>query len=268
NVRNHEVRVAAHYQNHRFLRSFDWCLDALYQVKFGSHNYFKKQHGLSSPQVDHDIDDMVVTELLEWGPGLVISDCEFFTAMIAKVLEVPLWYCSPMLQLVGLERERKEIYAKAFERFRVYFDRLPIGDSYFIYSPLCDVQGRPHIKQGFEWVRPYAIKPDAFTSEDIDFSIVEKAIPKSCLLTTGETSFVSDCLYSGKFMFVSPNPKEIEQNLNAQFLEWYGLGKNIGRSNSLSFVKKLVEKPHPKPMLSVQNWKLLDEKIDVYKNGK
>lgn len=269
NVGKHEVRVAAHYQNHEFLHYFDWCLDALYQTDFGASNYFKKHHGIPGPYVNHDMADMIITDLLEWGPDLVISDCEFFTALISKVFEIPLWYCSPMLQVVGLERERKEINAKGFEKFNVFFDKLPIADRYFIYSPLCDVTGRPHIKSGFEWIRPYSIKPEILTSENVNFDTLEHSIPKSCFLTTGETSFVSDCLYSGRFMFVSPNPKEIEQNLNAQLLEWYGVGRNIGRSNSLSFVKKLVEKPHPKPILSVQSWNVLDEKIDeLRKTGK
>lgn len=265
NVEGHDVRVAAHFRNHSFMHSFDWCLDALYQTKVGDRNYFKVHHGMLGPYVNHSIADMIINDLLEWEPELVISDCEFFTAMIAKVFEIPLWYCSPMLQIVGIEREKKEIHAKLFEKFRVYFDKLPQGNCCLVYSPLCDIQGRPYLKEGFEWIRPYVVQPKQVTSEDIDLELSRKAIPKSCLLTTGETSFVSDCLYSGKFTFVTPHPKDAEQNLNAQLLEWYGVGRNIGRSNSLSFIKNVVEKPHRIPILSIQEWKELDERLNDFR---
>lgn len=265
-IENHDVRVAAHFLNHKFMHSFDWCLDALYQIKVGDYNYFKKHHGIVGPYVNHSIADMIINDLLEWEPDLVISDCEFFTAMIAKVFEIPLWYCSPMLQIIGIEKERKEIHAKAFEKFKVFFNKLPQGSKNFVYSPLCDVKGRPHLKDGFEWIRPYAQKPKDLSTEEIDLSLVKKTIPKSCLLSTGETSFVSDCLYSGKFTFITPHPKDIEQNLNAQLLEWYGVGRNIGRSKSLNFIKNIVEKPHQSPVLSIQRWSLLDEKVNEFAN--
>lgn len=258
-VPEHEIRIAAHYRNHRYLKSIDWCLDALYTR--GEKNYFKDKYGIAGPPVDHSISDMIVTDLLEWGPELVISDCEFFTAMVAKVLEVTLWYCSPMLQITGIEHERKELNTKIMDTTKVYLESLPKGDAYLVYSPLCDIAARPMLKRGYEWVRPYSIGPKELTSEDFDISNLQRLIPDNSLVTTGETSFVSDCLYSGKPMLVSPNPSEIEQVINAQLLQWYGVAINIGRSTSMNFVKRQVERLASRPSLSIQKWRQLDERL-------
>jgi hypothetical protein len=262
NTPNHEIRVAAYYRNHKYLHSIDWCLGALYFTPVGFENYFEKNHGQTGPHVNHDLSSLIIDDLLEWQPELVISDCEPFTAMVAHVLEVPLWYCSAMLQMVGIEHDRKEINTKIFDHVKAYIGSLPQGDAYLVYSSLCDVSARPLLKRGFEWVRPYSVAPKhELTTENIDLSIIRKVLPDKALLTTGETSFISDCLYAGKPIFVSPNPSEVEQVLNAQLLEYYGVGRNIGRSRSLDFVKRVVEQVPRPPLLSVQKWKQLDERL-------
>ena len=257
-AQDHDVRIAAYYRNHQYLQNIDWCLDAL-QVRC-EPNYFKDKYGIAGPPVDHFLADMIINDLLEWGPELVISDCEFFTAMIAKVLEVTLWYCSPMLQMIGIEHERKELNTKIMDTTKLYLNNLPRGDAYLIYSPLCDISARPLLKRGFEWVRPYSTAPKELTSE-IDLSNLQRLIPDNSLVTTGETSFASDCLYTGKPFFVSPNPAEIEQVLNAQLLQWYGVAINIGRSMNMNFVKKQVERSASHPSLSIQKWGQLDERL-------
>lgn len=260
NAPGHEVRVAAYYRNHRYLKSFDWCLDALFNTKVGEQNYFESKHAVPGPHINHEIADMIVEDLLEWQPELVISDCENFTAAIAKVLEIPLWYCSPILQMIGIEHDRKEISTKIFDTLKGYLEGLPKGDAYLVYSPLCDISCRPFLKSGFEWVRPYSVVPGEITTTDL--STICKAIPERALLTTGETSFVSDCLYANKPTYISPDPGEVEQVLNAQLFEWYGVGRNIGRPQNIEFAKLKVEKTILPPSLNIQNWKQLDERLD------
>lgn len=262
NATEHEIRIAAHYRNHRYLKTFDWTLDALYQIKVGDRNYFFERHGMQGPPVNHAMTDIIIEDLLEWQPELVISDCEFFTAMVAKVLEVPLWYCSSMLQMIGIEHDRKEINTKILDKIKTYLDGLPSGDAYLVYSPLCDITSRPFLKTGFEWVRPYSTVPEEITSEEVDLSMISRALPNRAVLTTGETSFVSDCLYSGRPMYIVPNPSEVEQILNAQLLEWYGCAQNLGRPQSIEFVKRMVEDSISAPSLSIQNWKQLDERLE------
>jgi hypothetical protein len=259
-AQDHEVRIAAYYRNSKYLTSMDWCLDAL-SVRLKT-NYFKDKYGISGPPVDHFLTDMIINDLLEWGPELVISDCEFFTATVAKILEIPLWYCSPMLQLTGIDHERQEL-KNITDTTKKYLDSLPKGDAYLVYSPLCDISSRPILKNGYEWVRPYMCGVSEFSTEDINIDDLQKLIPDNSLVTTGETSLVSDCLYSGKSMFISPNPLEVEQVLNAQLLQWYGVGVNIGRSTNMGFIKRQVEKKLSPPILSIQKWSQLDEKLSI-----
>jgi len=217
------------------------------------------------PPVYRPYADAIFTDLLEWQPELVISDCEPFTAMAAKVLEVPLWYCSTMLQLTGIEHERKEIASKLFDAQKAKIEELPIADKYLVYSPLCDIDVPPFLKEGFEWVRPYAQKPqNTMSTEEVDLSLVTRAVPEGVLLTTAETSFVSDCLYARKGFYTCPNPNDTEQLLNAQLLEWYGVAKNLGRPKSIQFAVSQVEKHPVRPLVvqALQNWKQLDERID------
>jgi hypothetical protein len=186
--------------------------------------------------------------------------------MVAKALEIPLWYCSAVLQLVGIEHDRKEINTKIFDRTKMYLDSLPQGNVYLIYSPLCDISSRPFLKKGFEWVRPYSVVGGETTS--VELPTIQKALPEGSILTTGETSFVSDCLYTGRPIFISPNPREIEQVLNAQLMEWYGAARNLGRPQNIDFVKRQVERHTATPVLSVQDWKQLDERLERYARQK
>lgn len=267
NSPSHDIRIAAYYRNHTYLHSINWCLDSLYHcIRVGERNYFEQKHGYPGPFVNHALADLIIEDLLSWKPELVISDCEFFTATVAKVLEIPLWYCSPMLQLIGMEREYKELNTKIFNKTKIYLKSLPKANEYFIYSSLCDISSRPILKKGFEWIRPYSISPDSnllSTEKDSCLPIILKAIPDKAILSTGETSFVSDCIYSGKTVFISPNQTEPEQLLNAQLLQWYGVAKNIGRSNNIDFVKRQVEEYKNLPILSIQKWKQLDEKLEM-----
>src|SRR3972149_9410847 len=76
---NHEIRIAAYYRNHQYLQSIDWCLDALFtRKKRGISNYFEEKFGVSGPNIDHKLADLIINDLAEWNPDLVISDCELF----------------------------------------------------------------------------------------------------------------------------------------------------------------------------------------------
>ena len=262
NAPGHDIQVAAHYRNHRYLKHIHWCLDALYTTKVGDKNYFKENYGRPGPYINHALADLIINDLLEWQPELVISDCEYFTAMVAKAFGIPLWYCSPLLQITGIVHEKGEISSKRFNQLKWYLESLPDGDNYLIYSPLGDIKNRPLLKPGFQWIRPYSSMPKEITSEDVDLSLIQKLLPGKSNICTGEMSFISDCLYTGKPLYISPNPLELEQVMNAQLLEWYGVAKNIGRPQSLDFAKRQVERPNPVPILSIQNWKQLDEQLE------
>lgn len=264
NMPQHQFKVVAWYKNHRYLDVIDWCLDGLHDTKVGELNYFVDKFGIQGPYVNYRLTDSIIDDLLLWEPDLVISDCETFTAALAKIIQIPLWYCSGMLQMIGIEHDRKEINTKKLDRIKTYLESLPEGDEYLVYSPLCDVSCRPFLKTGFDWVRPFSTVPQEVTTEDVDLSLIQRAIPDRALLTTGETSLVSDCMYSGRCTFISPSPDDPEQVLNAQLMGWYGVARNIGRPKSLEFVKQQVESYNSPPILSIQKWRQLDERLERY----
>jgi len=261
NMPQHEFKVAAWYRNHKYLDTIDWCIDGLQDTRVGKLNYFNDHFGIKGPCVNHNLANEIIDDLLLWGPDLVISDCDSFTAALSKVLEIPLWYCSGMLQMIGIEHDRKEIQTKKLDRVKKYLETLPEGNAYLVYSPLCDISSRPFLKNGFEWIRPYSITPQ----EDTEFPDIRKALPEKALLSTGETSLVSDCVYSGRTIFISPEPNDPEQVLNAQLLEWYGCGRNIGRPQSIDFVKRIAQGYHQSPVLSIQKWNQLDKRLEEVK---
>jgi len=260
-TKEHDIRIISYYRNHKYLHHIDWCLDAIYNSRNKqNNNYFKLKYDMISPGVNHYLADLIINEITEWEPDLVISDCELFTALVAKILKIQLWYCSPILQFIGINYECKKIYNNKIKNLSL----LPKGDKYLVYSPLCDISSRPILKEGFEWVKPYYKLPEEFTTENIKIQDLQRLIPKNSLVTSGETSFVADCLYTGNPLFISPNPLEPEQVINAKLMEWYCSAINIGRSMNMNFIKNQIEKMKSKPVLSIQKWRTLDQKISEY----
>ncbi|MFA5758977.1 MAG: hypothetical protein WC942_06445 [Clostridia bacterium] len=258
----HDVKVMSYYRNHTYLHHIDWCLDPVIFKRTLGKKYFKEYYNIDGPSVNNQLAEIIVNDLVGWEPELVISDCEKLSATLAGILQIPLWYCSPMLQMIGIQHDKKTLDSLIFAGLKNRLELLPEGNKYLIYSPLCDIEGRPFLKDGFEWCRPYYEEPGRSTTEQIDISLVTKIVGNCGYFTTGETSFVSDCIYTNKPIFIGPHPKELEQLLNAQLCEWYGVAKNIGRFFNISFLEKAVEPPYPEYKLSIQEWKQLHERFN------
>ena len=261
-----DIRICAWYRNHQYLPWIDWCLDAVH--KHSTKNYFQIHHGIKGPSVDHGVAINVLDDILDWGPDLVISDCESFTACVAKVLGIPLWYCSGILQFNAIEHKIGAINNNAFLHLRDTIKVLPKGDLYLVYSGLCDIECPPILKDGFEWVKPYNNTNNhnkIVSSCESSIESISTVIPDGYLLCSGETSLVGDCLYSGMPFYVCPDPLDQECLLNAQMLQHCGCAVNIGRPKSLEFVKTQVEKPNNAPKMSDQYWNSLDEKVVKWK---
>jgi hypothetical protein len=252
---SHEIRIATYYRNHQYLHHIDWSLDAL----LGSSRKYFDKHGFTGPKVNSYNVDLFIDDLLQWQPDLVINDCEIITALITKILDIPLWYCSPLLQLTGIIHNNG---FNLYEFSKTIFDinQLPKGDLYLVYSPLCDIASRPLLKTGYEWIKPYYQSPKEITTENINFEKMQYLF-KDVVINTGETSILSDHFYSGKSVLISPNPGELEQLLNARLFNWYGAGLDIGRSFDINFLNMQVERVIPKSILSIQNWSQLHERI-------
>ena len=259
---NHELKIAAYYRNHQYLNHIDWCLDVLRTSNYHSGNYFQQHYNIPGPIVNHQLATQVIDYLVDWGPELVISDCEPFTATLAKIFEIPLWYCSPMLHLIGLDCKIKNINKTEFSNTYNDLERLPKGNRYLIYSPLCDIDlplGREiDLISGFEWVKPYyKLDNHKFFSDRGDFSIFDRV---DYNFTTGETRLISDCIYQQLKFVITPNLKNPEQFLNARLFDGLSLIQNVGRPQTLLYLQKELEhNSFPLVKIKTKNNKHLDE---------
>jgi hypothetical protein len=191
----------------------------------------------------------VFDELVEWMPDLVISDCEPVTAYIAKTMGVDLWYCSPMLQLTGLQwKSGQGKMLKQISTARSHITKLPKASKYLVYSPFHEFNG-PKLKDGFEWVTPYTEALDEIPHKCLDFNPSKEMLDlmekndRDLALTTGETSYLSEILKGGCYPMVIGNADCPEAILNAELCRIYGVGDNLGKISKKSFdrIKKQIE---------------------------
>jgi len=154
---SHEVKVAAYIRSSQSLKHIDWTLDALDHIYSNKSTKLKELfgHDRVPPAGIREVESWV-RDIDEFGPELVISDMEPVSAHISKALGIRLWYCSPIHLLDGIEWERgQRRYRSLLENMRKYLERMPKAERKLIYSPFGDVEMRPILREGYEWVRPY-----------------------------------------------------------------------------------------------------------------
>lgn len=155
---SHIVKVAAHLKSSLHTPYINWALDSLYQgynpTNFAKlHSHFESEE---LPRISFPLTVQLLDEVLEFEPDLVISDGDPVLANIAKKLEIPLWYCSPLHLLDGIRWRKDDLrYVKRTEALRKYFNLFPKPNRTFIYSPLGDVTPTLEIRKGYEWITPY-----------------------------------------------------------------------------------------------------------------
>jgi len=142
----------------------DWTLDAL------RHRYSSKNkqeliklfgyYGL--PDVGFHELSILLEEISEYNPDLVICDAEPIVANIAKVLGFRLWYCSPLHLLDGVKWGSSQIkYRSRLEKYKKLLIKLPRAERTFVYSPFGQIQPLcPELKPGYEWMEPYHVHSD------------------------------------------------------------------------------------------------------------
>jgi hypothetical protein len=158
--KKHIVAVAA-YSGSSFLYSkLNWSLDALH------YNTIAKKSKRIMDRVLNiklllNVENLkvLVKEIGEFEPDIIINDCEPITATIARSLNIKLWYCSPLHLLGGIVWEKDQLkYRTPIIAARKLLNKLPDPDRCFIYSPFGDVRNRPILKSGFNWITPYFFK--------------------------------------------------------------------------------------------------------------
>jgi hypothetical protein len=230
----HTIRVAAYMSARRFLPGIDWTLNALKTKNPFRKNQVNELFGYTGlPFVDPDAIEYLLDDIVEWEPDLIISDGEKISAHAASVLDIPLWFCSPLHLLDGVLWDFTQApYKAALHKTSQQLKALPPADRYLVYSPFGDIPMRPMLKDDFEWVTPYTKEPKKFQCSDNQrlkqegFQIFKQRLDG--FFCAGETSFLSDAIYAGHPVYVSPSADDPESMINALFCQQYGLGVDLG----------------------------------------
>ena len=269
---DHDVRVAAYFRNHRWLDRIDWSLDALRTRSKFEKSKLVDLFGLASvPNLDYQRTEMMLEDLSEWVPDLVISDCEPITAHVAYALDVELWTCSSLHLIDGIHWERLQGggMTGVLRELRPKVKRFPQPTRRLIYSPFGDIQGRPLVREGYEWVTPYHLpvgKSPSSSRDTTSCSAQEFCSKKDLCFSTGETSLFSDRFYENRWVALFPDLEDPDQVLNAILFKWYGIGGNIGDLNdseqelSINF-ERIERSKIDGDYVSRQPWGYLHEKM-------
>ena len=274
---NLDIRCAAYFHGSDLLECVDWTLDALQSNNSYDKGKLNSLFGYEgAPHIDYNHAQILLEEVYAWKPDLVISDAEPITAHIAKALELRLWYCSPLLLINGIEWERKQHkYSFAIKKMYKTLQTLPQAERKLVYSPFCDISMRPRLKDGFEWCKPYSEtesfgKINTMSPQRVEndcFKYIQQNLKNNQVLTTGETSFVADAIYSGYNIAVAPAISDPESLTNASLCEYYFLGSDLGEiETSIEYAQHQFDRFLTRPFtnaLSIQDWKCLHEILNM-----
>jgi len=288
--KEHEIKVAAYIKSSYDLPVIDWTLDALhYNVKY---NKSREILGPNTLGVNYKILLSLISDIERFEPDLIIIDDEITLSNIAKKLNIKLWYCSPILLFLGIEKDFKLNYrSKLFYLYKHLYS-FPEADKVFIYSPFGDVNFRPHIKYGYNWISPYYIKQQQ-SNHDKNIAILNDPVRKPTLsniikyidnvevvnkdyakelygcnkvLSEGDTGSISDAIYNGKNICSFPSLDDVEALLNSVLLEEYSIGKDLAQVELMDYyaletIEKALSRECSRDFLSKQNTPFLHEVI-------
>ncbi|MDP2696408.1 MAG: hypothetical protein Q8O87_04160 [bacterium] len=268
----HEIKTACYLRSSENILHTDWTLDALTnKYSKGTRIGLRKLYGYDGgPHINLEKGYHLKEEIKKYDPDLIICDGEPIVSNLAKSLGKRLWYCSPLHLLDGIEWESGSLrYFSLLDGTRKMLYRLPRAERVYVYSPFGDINFRPLLKSGYEWMQPYyvggrggedgmaiiedgdrisqlskqlnSVKPydiKLVSPFSYNFSHLrnykleeyKSELGKSrWLFTTGETSYVADGVYNGKRICIAPNLRDAEGLLNAILIKRYNLGNDVGQ---------------------------------------
>lgn len=151
----YNIKIAAYKKSSPKNLEINWTLDCLY-------NMFTKRINLDNYYLD-----IYYNQIKSFSPDLIISDLEYFTTNIAHSLGIETWQCSSAALNQSINRKSKA-NINLFNNYSARLKKQGINSQIFtwmtenssknfIYSYFCDVENKPVLKKGFEWVRPYFV---------------------------------------------------------------------------------------------------------------
>ena len=262
---NADFKVAAYYINHSYHHQINWCLNPLHKKAKDTKEFFGNKYPM---RLNHASLKVMIDEIIEWEPDLIISDAEPITAHIAKLLQIPLWYCSSRFLTSAILNLPKTFFVNfhSFYHEKGRLSRLPEAEKTFVYSFLGDSECSPELDSGYEWITPYhsptenCIGTDAKIVHSDGFNFLSKILPEYCRLTSADTSFVSDSFYQGVVPVLVGDLRDMDHALNASLIEYLKIGYNAtGIQDNMKIITDFSDKLRPLPLaLKVKN-KLLHE---------
>lgn len=148
----HEIKFAAFSSATQFIQTIDFVLDYFYSFWHDRPSYKRiVQEGFLTKELE-----AYAACISNFAPDLLIADQEPLTTSIAKLLEIPIWYCSPVHLIGGCPLKSKDVfYKEQSQLFRMEMTVWPKADRIFIYSPFSRLKKIP-INKEYEWVEPYS----------------------------------------------------------------------------------------------------------------
>lgn len=240
----HQVKTAAYLKSSYSISTINWILNAIHK---NIPQNLIHIHNLQSIRYNQNVISKLLNDVAEFNPNLIICDNEHILANIANEMNIPLWYCSPMLLSEGVDwTMRDKINYSYFINLDLNNKQVfPLAEKYLIYSPFCDLKNSPELKvyrdddwspiYKYNWVRPYYNKP----VYNIDISEIARSLELNKILkyinlndyyfTDGNTDSIADLIYSKKKIIVSPSLENKESLLNSIILDRYKIGVDVGQ---------------------------------------
>lgn len=153
---DHEVKTAAYIKSSESSINIDWTLDAIYNKYTGCNrgklvDLFGRKN---LPMMGFEEIGLLIDDVTEFKPDLIICDYEPILANIAKSLNIKLWYCSPVHLLDGIIWQDGQMkHTGLLEVCRKNLPKLPEPDKVLVHSPFGIIEGT-ELKNGYEWVMP------------------------------------------------------------------------------------------------------------------
>lgn len=248
----HKIKIAAYNKSSYNISNIDWILNSLSI----SSKYFIEN--LNSSKYNQKLVFSLLDDVIKFEPKLIISDNEYIFAYIAKELNIPLWYCSPLNLILGTKSVEKTIYSSLFYKYIKKY-KLPEAEKYLIYSPFCDIKDPPELEKEYSWVRPYYSNYSKYVIEEIDRSIILNNILKyvtkknDYCFSDGNTSNISDLFYNNKNIIISPNIKNVEALVNSIMIERYNIGYNLGQIELMNYLSvQEIEKAYSQKFNNIE----------------
>lgn len=233
---HHNVRCGAFFKEHKYLNTIHWNLDALNTSSNRTAKEVQEITGIPF-KVNPSTFYMMLDDISNWNPELVITDYEFITAYIAKILDIPMISCSPLHLIDGVQwkRGKKKLFTSEYSRLESFKHSV----EKLIYSPFGLLENAPELNDGFEWITPYPIQEFLYPRET--FNIKKTTELNDCSFNTGNSQNLYYDLMQGKKLCIADSQSNIEDRLNGIFVDSLGLGVSIGEGekNHLYCMNKL-----------------------------